>query len=119
MIRNRYGAGMDLRASENVDCLACGACCREAYHVVEVEPDDPFVLAHPDVLVLEDGRWTLPRPGGRCVCLKSHQEGLYVCDRYAERPNTCRDFEVGGDNCKEARVRVGLPPLAVSGEAQN
>jgi len=102
---------MEFSAQETIDCLACGACCREAYHVVEVEPDDPFVDAHQDVLVFEDGRWTLPRPGGLCVCLTQEAGGAYVCDRYATRPNTCREFEWRGDNCKEARLRVGLEPL--------
>ena len=30
----------------SVDCLTCGACCREAYHSVEVAPRDPFVRLH-------------------------------------------------------------------------
>ena len=25
---------------ETPDCADCGACCREAYHAVEVDPDD-------------------------------------------------------------------------------
>ena len=87
--------------------------------MVEVEADDPFVVRHPDVLVFEEGRWTLPRPGGLCVCLKQQSNGAYVCDRYDSRPNTCRDFEVGGENCKEARIRVGLAPLELPETLQN
>jgi len=27
---------------------------------------------------------------------------------YADRPKTCRDFEAGGVNCVDARVRMGI-----------
>jgi hypothetical protein len=92
-------------------CKACGACCREAYHVVEVDPGDPFILGNRDVLVFQEGRWTLPRPSGHCVCLQTMANGEFVCDRYASRPATCIDFEFQSENCAEARLRVGLEPL--------
>ena len=87
-----------------LDCLACGACCREAYHTVEVGRRDPFVRLHPELLVERDGRLQMPRVGDRCPCLQADLR----CVHYAERPRTCRDFERGGANCVEARRRVGL-----------
>lgn len=90
-----------------VDCLTCGACCREAYHSVEVAPRDPFVRAHPDRVVRQDGRLTVARDNGRCACLSSGSGG-YACVVYADRPRTCRDFPKGGRSCVEARRRVGL-----------
>ena len=79
--------------------------------MVEVDAGDPFVQKHRTVLVLEEGRWTLPRPGGLCVCLERLSNGDYACDRYADRPESCREFEFGGENCADARKRVGLLPL--------
>jgi len=96
-------------ALTSLDCAKCGACCREAYHVVELDASDPFIQRHTSLLVLEDGRWTLPRPGGRCVCLTG--DGIqcaYQCDVYEQRPVSCAEFEPGGENCIEARARVGL-----------
>jgi hypothetical protein len=109
-----------------LDCLTCGACCREAYHAVEVGPRDPFVRLHPEWLDVDPD---LAGPGGarrivqrvptptgtRCACLgdssRSPVDPLdYRCVVYADRPKTCRNFEQGGANCVEARRRVGLTP---------
>lgn len=92
-----------------LDCLACGACCREAYHAVEVSPRDPFVRAHPEWLVKVDGRWNVTRRSGVCGCL-SPGGGRWPCQVYETRPKTCRDFEAAGANCVDARVRLGLTP---------
>ncbi len=91
----------------SLDCQSCGACCREAYHAVELGPREPFLRTHPQHVTLQDGRPTLPRPDGRCVCLGG-APGAWACAVYAERPRTCRDFPVGGQSCVEARRRVGL-----------
>lgn len=92
-----------------VDCLTCGACCREAYHAVEVGPRDPFVRLHPDRVSMDDGRLVITRAGPRCACLAGGP-GDYHCVVYADRPKTCRDFPAGGQSCVEARRRVGLTP---------
>lgn len=89
-----------------LDCLTCGACCREAYHAVEVGRRDPFVRLHPELLDVVDGRLNVRRAGPRCGCLGAD----YRCSVYADRPKTCRDFERAGVNCVEARRRVGLTP---------
>jgi len=80
--------------------------------VVEVGARDPFRKHRPDLIVKEDGRYTLPRDaGGRCPCLtpKGHPNGDR-CTDYDHRPRTCRDFTLGSANCVEARRRVGLTP---------
>ncbi len=89
-----------------LDCQTCGACCREAFHGVEISRLDPFVRSHPD-LVFRDGRRTLvARRGGRCANLEG--DGPYGCTVYDDRPGTCRDFTRSSDNCLIARRRVGL-----------
>lgn len=90
-----------------VDCGTCGACCREAYHAVEVSARDPFLVRHSALIERDGRRRYLPRPDGRCVCLGG-EPGAWSCTTYADRPRSCRDFEAGGLNCVEARRRVGL-----------
>lgn len=94
--------------TEALDCQTCAACCREAYHTVEVSRRDPFARAHRGLLVEEFGRLNLRRrEDGRCPCLEG-APGAWSCDRYEERPRTCRDFEQGSASCLWARRRLGL-----------
>ena len=92
-----------------LDCLQCGACCREAYHTVEVGRRDPFVRLHPELLEARDGRLHLRRSAGICSCLVP-SGGAWPCAVYGERPKTCRNFEVASDNCLIARRRLELTP---------
>jgi len=101
-----------------LDCLDCGACCREAYDSVPVEPSDVVMTRHPELL-RRDGDWVdlqrVPSPTGcgtRCVALQG--DGPFTCRIYADRPTTCRDVEVGSAGCLFARRRVGLSPKVSS-----
>jgi hypothetical protein len=89
------------------DCTACGACCREAYHRVEISRRDPFYTQHPERVSNEEGYLVVTRNGPRCGCLRV-EGGTYTCDVYADRPWTCREFTRGSANCLDARRRVGL-----------
>lgn len=93
-----------------VDCRTCGACCREAYQVVEVAPDDPFATTHAALVETIDGRLTLRRADGRCPPLRGDggPRAPFTCAVYDDRPWTCREFERAGTSCLEARRRVGL-----------
>ena len=93
--------------TETLDCLRCGACCREAYHAVEVGPRDEFTRKHPDKVIPVNGRLNIIRQDGICGCL-SPNNGCWPCSVYDERPKTCRDFEPAGANCVDARVRMGI-----------
>ncbi len=95
---------------EPASCLACGACCREAFHLVPVEPRSPLHILRPDWIRRDDsafGPW-LPRPDGRCVALGARTSAPWVCDVYEHRPRACRDFAPNSANCLEARRRCGL-----------
>jgi len=101
-------------ALDEAACADCGACCREAFHQVAVSRVDVVRKAHPELVARDEYGEHLPRPGGRCVGLRP---GLpYLCAIYEERPRSCREFALGGDNCLEARRRVGLsrraPPIS-------
>lgn len=95
---------------EKPSCQACGACCREGYDVVELAPGEALVQARHPALVYDGDRIQLPRPAGTCVALKSLGERSVACAVYAQRPASCRDFEVGGRHCLAARQRCGLSP---------
>jgi hypothetical protein len=90
-------------------CLACGACCREAFHLVPVESRSPLHQLRPDWIRRDHAFGPyLPRPSGRCVALGERTSAPWVCEVYDHRPRSCRDFTPGSANCLEARRRCGL-----------
>ena len=93
-----------------VDCLTCGACCREAYHSVNVSMRDPVVWKQPGLMVRNGHRWSLLRAGERCAALDVTGPTRASATRADLRgsPDTCRDFEPGERHCLVARRRVGL-----------
>ncbi len=97
----------------DVDCQTCGACCREAYHAVDVQPRDPAVKAQPAYIVPRGDLYEIRRAGDRCAALEGGQlDGTrtteYRCVIYTDRPRTCREFTLGSEHCLTARRRVGL-----------
>jgi len=96
-----------------LDCQTCGACCRAAYHSVEVSRRDPVVKAHPALIVDRGSYLEILRAGDRCAALEGGmvEHGTttrYHCSIYDDRPRTCRDFTLGSAHCLTARRRVGL-----------
>jgi len=97
-----------------VDCHACGACCREAYHSVTVSVRDPVVWKQPDLITRDGHRFEIRREAERCAALTVEPaEGApdrrrFSCSIYPDRPQACRDFQAGGRHCLDARRRVGL-----------
>lgn len=96
-----------------LDCQTCGACCRAAYHSVEVSRRDPIVKAQPALIVDRGSYLEVRRAGDRCAALEGGviEHGTttrYRCTIYDDRPRTCRDFTLGSAHCLTARRRVGL-----------
>ena len=96
-----------------LDCQTCGACCRAAYHSVEVSRRDPVVKAQPDYIVDRGTYLEIRRDGDRCAALcggdfSAQTQTRFHCAIYDDRPKTCRDFTLGGVHCLTARRRVGL-----------
>lgn len=97
-----------------LDCQTCGACCREAYHSVEVKRTDPVIKKRPAYVVDRTTYLEVLRDGDRCAALQggaddgSGHATRYACVIYDDRPKTCRDFTLGSDHCLTARRRVGL-----------
>ncbi|MCA9531130.1 MAG: YkgJ family cysteine cluster protein [Myxococcales bacterium] len=99
-----------------LDCLACGACCRTG--------TDGRILIPPEDLVRwrAAGREDLARavqpghfgmvafattPDGACVHLGT-PDSPNACRIYADRGTTCREFEVGSPQCLEFRRELGI-----------
>jgi len=98
-------------ARQPLDCLSCGACCREAYDSVEVQRGEPVRSTHPELVLYDGKRCKLKRTAqNRCAALAGGGTPLeaYACTIYAERPRTCHEFEMGGAHCLAARQKVGL-----------
>jgi hypothetical protein len=96
-----------------LDCQSCGACCRAAYHSVEVSRRDPVVKAQPQLVVDRGSYLEIRRNGDRCAALEGGAvlhgtTTRYHCTIYDDRPRTCRDFTLGSAHCLTARRRVGL-----------
>jgi Fe-S-cluster containining protein len=96
-----------------LDCQRCGACCRAAYHSVEVSRRDPVVKRQPSFIV-DRGRYLeIRRDGDRCAALaggdfETTVQDRFHCEIYDDRPKTCRDFTLGSQHCLTARRRVAL-----------
>jgi len=101
------------RFERALDCQTCGACCRAAYHSVEVSRRDPVVKKHPGLVVDRTTYLEIARAGDRCAALaggmfESERATRFRCTIYDDRPKTCRDFTLGSAHCLTARRRVGL-----------
>jgi hypothetical protein len=101
------------RFEASLDCQTCGACCRAAYHSVEVQKRDPAVKAQPAYIVDRGTYLEIRRNGDRCAALHGgevvdNKTTRFHCVIYDDRPRTCRDFTLGSAHCLTARRRVGL-----------
>jgi Fe-S-cluster containining protein len=96
-----------------LDCQTCGACCRAAYHSVEVHKRDPVTKKQPSFIVDRGTYLEIRREGDRCAALAggdvvADKTTRFHCVIYDDRPRTCRDFTLGSAHCLTARRRVGL-----------
>jgi hypothetical protein len=96
------------RHEAQLDCLACGACCRSAFDSVTISSREPVRRRHPELVVYRGSYLELARAGDRCAALDGPPAGPYRCRVYEDRPRPCRDFERSGRHCLTARRRVGL-----------
>ena len=100
---------------ERYECDGCGACCR-TFPIFASRTDaerEPRVAAEGRLLAAqhETAEWAYrlyPLPFlSACTFLKADDR----CDIYATRPDVCRAFAAGSEQCQEARRRQGLEML--------
>jgi Fe-S-cluster containining protein len=99
-------------------CDLCGGCCRTFPIYVSAEDADrePRILREGKLLAehLESPGWKyqlFPLPFHEtCTFLGSDNH----CHIYEARPEVCRRFDPGSEQCQEARNRLGLARLEAS-----
>ncbi len=98
-------------SSQELDCLSCGACCRNARNGSILIPAEDLLRWHRigrgDIArQIQPGHFGsvafATRPDGGCIHLGTPEE-RYGCAIYADRGTTCRDFERGSAQCLEFR----------------
>ena len=83
--------------SAEITCANCSACCCRMPVLVIC---DPLV---PERFVLDDASglsFMAKGEDGWCVAL---DRNTMLCTIYEQRPQICRDFAMGGDECQQAR----------------
>lgn len=100
------------------DCLACGACCRQASDGRILVPAEDLLRwkragRHDLVEALVPGHFGelafAYTPEGACVHLGT-TDSPHACRVYEDRGTTCHEFERGSWQCREFRREVGLEP---------
>lgn len=89
--------------AESISCAACRACCCRL-EVLLMSEDDRV----PDELTEQDehGVWVMQRgEDGWCVAL---DRLTMRCTIYSRRPQLCREYEAGSDDCRIERAKHGL-----------
>lgn len=109
---------------EVLDCTGCGACCT---HMVSppflcLDDDEEFAALktrRPDLAAelvadierrIRDGDRTDDAP---CTWL---DPGTMRCRHYEDRPEICREFEMGSEDCLAHRGREGIDAAAETSE---
>ncbi len=98
-----------------LECDLCGGCCR-TFPIFASESDarrEPRIAVEGKELAehLRTSDWKLqlfPLPFHETCCFLGADNR---CDIYDTRPEVCRCFEAGSEQCQEAQRRLGLPAL--------
>lgn len=95
----------DIDAS--IRCNQCEAmCCRLTVYVMSDDPTPEYLVDQDengmDVMRRMDDGW--------CTALDRDR---MCCSIYALRPQVCRDFDMGGLDCREVRAHERLIPISV------
>lgn len=107
-----------MSAPAELDCLACGACCRQGSDGRILVPAEDLVrwraIGRDDladaVVPGHFGEAAFPYDAaGACLYLGTPACGN-ACSIYEIRGTTCRDFEAGSRQCLEFRREAGIDP---------
>jgi len=102
--------------TDQLDCLACGACCRTGTDGRILIPSEDLArwrrIGREDVAnAVQPGHLGMvgfaTREDGSCVHLGT-RDNRNACSIYEIRGTTCREFEKGSPQCLEFRRDAGL-----------
>jgi Fe-S-cluster containining protein len=115
---------MAVESLAEFDCQTCGACCvspntGDAYVALSDSEATRMTWAQLPVILQRQGGDPpefLPKLGTKldanamnvCAAFGGVVRSTCFCSIYADRPQACRQFDVGGNACREARRKVGL-----------
>src|SRR5262249_17780870 len=108
--------GQARAVEDELDCLACGACCRTGTDGRILIPAEDLArwrrIGRPELAeAVQPGHFGevafATRADGSCVHLGTAASGN-ACRIYEVRGTTCRDFEKGSPQCLEFRRDAGL-----------
>jgi len=85
-------------------CSGCGVCCREQNIPPYLDEIDFIPLALQKE-VIEARKHEAELAGKPCIWF---DEATKKCRHHEDRPNICREYEVGGELCLETRARFGV-----------
>jgi hypothetical protein len=107
-----------MSAPPELDCLTCGACCRQGSDGRILVPEADLVrwrsIGRDDladaVVPGHFGEMAFPYDdAGACLHLGT-AECEHACRIYDIRGTTCREFEAGSRQCLEFRREAGIDP---------
>ena len=108
------------RAAISNICLGCGVCCMSyhiAFHWSETTAFEgglvPVALTEP-LRIHEVAMRGTNASSVRCIALAGTPGVDAQCSIHGAHPSCCREVAVGGDQCQRARLKHGLPPVAVN-----
>ena len=102
-------------ADPEIDCQACAACCSFSVHWPRFSLEtDAEIEAIPKAFVATD-EGGMRCNGSRCSALVGEVGRATACRIYRMRPEVCRACIPGGDDCRMARQRFGMPRLNFEG----
>lgn len=96
-------------------CLSCGACCmtyRVSFYWADGDarglPPALTERVNAHIACMAGTNTNTPR----CTALETGPGGSHACRVYEQRPDPCREVQIGDDKCRHARARHGLPALS-------
>ncbi len=110
---------VNMNLGDQLDCLTCGACCRQGSDGRILVPAEDIVrwkrIGRADIAEkIQPGHFGelafATRADGSCVHLGTPQSP-HACQIYDIRGSTCRAFEKGSWQCLEFRHEAGLERL--------
>ncbi len=98
----------------DADCQACGACCSYSSEWPRFSIEDDAAIERIAPKFVNERQSGMRCDGDRCSALQGIVGVGTSCGVYAVRPEVCRTCVPGDDECRLARARFGLEPLAVA-----